>query len=231
MAEEKRVLRHELKYIISESEYLWLRDRLIAFMPLDSNADAASRGYHIRSLYFDDPENTALFEKADGDEYREKFRIRTYKATGDIVLEKKSKVVYYTAKQSAKMSRDICTRLLAGDIEALLESDSPLMREFYTKMRARVLRPKVIVDYWREAYLYPAGNIRITFDRDLHSGNYSLDIFADRTSPVPVLDPGSMVLEIKYDNLFPAHIRALIQGLTANRLAVSKYVLCRRYHG
>lgn len=231
MAEEKNVLRHELKYLISESEYLWLRDRLIAFMPLDSNADAASRGYHIRSLYFDDPENTALFEKADGDEYREKFRIRTYKATGDIVLEKKSKVVYYTAKQSATMSRDICTRLLAGDIEALLESDSPLMREFYTKIRARVLRPKVIVDYWREAYLYPAGNIRITFDRDLHSGNYSLDIFADRTSPVPVLEPGTMVLEVKYDNLFPAHIRALIQGLTANRLAVSKYVLCRRFHG
>ncbi len=231
VALDKNVLRHELKYVLSDADYLWLRDRLMAFMPLDSNADAATRGYHIRSLYFDDPENTALFEKTNGDEYREKFRIRTYRATGDIVLEKKSKVVYYTSKQSAKMSREQCDRLLAGDADALLESDSPLMREFYAKMRSRVLRPKVIVDYWREAYLYPAGNIRITFDRDLHSGNYSLDLFSERTSAVPVMEPGTMVMEVKYDNLFPPHIKALIQGLNAQRLAVSKYVLCRRFHG
>ena len=230
MAREMKVLRHELKFIISETEYLWMRDRLAAFMPLDSNADPATRNYHIRSLYFDDPEDTALFEKVDGDEFRQKFRIRTYRATGDIILEKKSKIAYYTAKESAVMTKEQCISVLAGDFNVLYPSDSTLMQEFYAKLRTRALKPKVIVDYLREAYLYPSGNVRITFDRELRSGNYSVDIFSDRTSPVPVLEPGTLVLEVKYDSFFPPHIKALIQGLSGQRIAVSKYVLCRRFH-
>jgi hypothetical protein len=230
LSQQTKVLRHELKFIISETDYLWLRDRLAAFMPLDSNADPATRSYHIRSLYFDDPEDTALFEKADGDDYRQKFRIRTYKSTGDIVLEKKSKVIYYTAKESAGMTKEQCQAVLAGDFQGLFPSDNTLMLEFYAKLRTRALKPKVIVDYVREAYLYPSGNVRITFDRELRSGNYSVDIFSDRTSPLPVMEPGTMVMEVKYDSFFPPHIKALIQGLSGQRLAVSKYVLCRRYH-
>ncbi len=47
----------------------------------------------MRSLYFDTPEDKALWEKVDCVNMREKFRIRYYNGdTSYIVLEKKCKV-------------------------------------------------------------------------------------------------------------------------------------------
>jgi hypothetical protein len=231
LALEKKVLRHELKYLINDADYMWMRDRIAMAMPLDSNADPATRGYNIRSLYFDDVMESAVFEKADGDPLRNKYRIRIYNYSDkSIQLEKKSKVIYYTAKESIKLSRTQCDGILAGDFNSIYPSESALLREFYALMRTRLLKPKVIVDYFREAYVYPAGNVRITFDLNVRSGLYSNNLFSGTPSSVMVLEPNTHVLEVKYDNFLPSHLKALLQGLPGQRLAVSKYVLCRRFH-
>jgi hypothetical protein len=231
LAEERRVLRHELKYLISEAAYLWLRDRIATAMPLDSNADPATRGYHIRSLYFDDLLDSALFEKVDGDILRNKFRIRIYKLSyRQILLEKKSKVSYFTAKDSLALTRAQCDSILAGDFNAIYPSESALLREFYALSRTKLLKPKVLVDYFREAYVYPAGNVRITFDLNLRSGLYSNDLFSGKPSSLPVLEANTHVMEVKYGSFLPPHLRELLQGTPGQRLAISKYVLCRRFH-
>lgn len=231
MAEESRVLRHELKYIISETEYLWLRDRIAAVMPLDSYANPTTRGYGIRSLYYDDISDNALFEKAEGDALRNKFRIRIYSHNKErILLEKKSKVMYYTAKDSVTLTRAQCDGILAGDYNAFFPNENALLNEMYALMRTRLYKPKVIVDYFREPYVYPAGNIRITFDLNIRSGLYSNDLFSGLPSTVPALEPGEHVLEVKFDNFIPAHLKALLQGIPGQRTAISKYLLCRRFH-
>ena len=231
MNDTKRVLRHELKYMLNEGDYLWLRNRVAAAMPLDTHADPLSRGYHIRSLYYDDPYDSALFEKVDGDASRQKYRIRIYQFSDRyILLEKKAKAAYYTVKDSQPITREQCDHLLAGDYGLLYESPAPLLREFYTAITARQLRPKVLVDYFREAYTYPAGNVRITFDLGIHSGQYAQDLFSGRPSSLPVLPTGQHIMEVKYDAYLPRHIHALIQGMPGERIAVSKYVLCRRFH-
>ena len=231
MAQETRVLRHELKYIITETDYLWLRDRVATVMPLDSNADPATRGYSIRSLYYDDIMDSALFEKVNGDDVRNKYRIRIYRMSDKrILLEKKSKVMYYTAKDSLLLSREQCDALLAGDYNAIYPSESRLLQEFYGRIKTGVMKPKVLVDYFREAYVYPAGNVRVTFDLNVRSGLFSDDLFSGRPSTVPALEPGSHVLEVKYDNFMPSHLKALLQRIPGQRTAISKYVLCRRFH-
>jgi hypothetical protein len=231
LAAERRVVRHELKYLIPETAYLWLRDRVAAAMPLDSNADPSTRGYSIRSLYFDDLLDSALFEKVDGDAMRNKYRIRIYKLSDrQILLEKKSKVSYYTAKDSVALTRAQCDGILAGDYNIIYPSESALLREFYALSRTRLLKPKVIVDYFREAYVYPAGNVRITFDLNLRSGLYSNDLFSGKPSSLPVLEPDTHVMEVKYDSFLPPHLRALLQDTPSQRMAISKYVLCRRFH-
>lgn len=231
MNEEKRVLRHELKYMLNERDYHWLRNRVAALMPLDIHADPRSRGYDIRSLYYDDAYDSALFEKVDGDLARHKYRIRIYRYSDRyILLEKKSKAAYYTLKDSARISRQQCDRILAGDYGALYETPSPLLREFYGAITTSHLRPKVLVDYFREAYTYPFGNVRVTFDLGIHSGQYAQDLFSGRPSPLPVLPSGQHVMEVKYDAFMPQPILALIQGMPGERIAVSKYVLCRRFH-
>ena len=37
------------------------------------------------------------------------------------------------------------------------------------------------------------------------------------------------ILEVKFDRYLPGHIAALLDGVEAERSAVSKYVLCRRF--
>jgi len=217
--------------MISEAHYLWLRDRVATAMPLDSNADPATRGYSIRSLYFDDILDAALFEKMDGDDIRNKYRIRIYKQSDkQILLEKKSKVMYYTAKDSLQITRAQCDGILCGDYDAIYPSGSRLLQEFYGMAKTRLLKPKVIVDYFREAYVYPAGNVRITFDLNLRSGQYCCNLFSGIPSSLSVLEPQMHVMEVKYDTFLPPHLKALLQGVPGERTAISKYVLCRRFH-
>ena len=44
-------------------------------------------------------------------------------------------------------------------------------------MTVNLLRPVVLVDYVREAYLHPAEEVRITFDKQLRTGLWSRDLF------------------------------------------------------
>ncbi len=231
MPQKKPKIRHELKYYISTGEYLVLRDRLKPLMPIDPFADPDTRSYDIRSLYFDDIYNTAMWEKMDGIKNRKKWRIRLYNYKGEnIKLEKKSKYDMFTAKESAKIAKYQVQNILDGKYSFLLEGANPLFEEMYGDIVVNRLRPIVVVDYTREAYIYPAGNVRITFDKYLHSGNFSTDIFRPTMMPVPILEPDTMILEIKYDVTLPEHIRDIINTTVGLRSAISKYALCRRYH-
>ena len=224
-------LRYELKYFITEGEYIVLRDRLRAAMPLDAYAGAETQGYHIRSLYFDDIYNTAMWEKQNGVMIRKKFRIRIYNLQDkSIKLEKKMKYDQMTAKTSATLTRKMCDSILNNDWTSIQLGKNALIDELYADMRTKLLKPVVIVDYNREAYTYEAGNVRITFDRFLHSGQFSTDIFSGHVSTVPILPPGVMILEVKYDNFLPPHIQGILASVKATRSAISKYALCRRYH-
>ena len=83
--------RHELKHEISLMDYYVLRQRLQAVAQPDIHGENGS--YKIRSLYFDDDFDTALKEKINGINLREKFRLRFY--DDDVIyirLEKKSKI-------------------------------------------------------------------------------------------------------------------------------------------
>lgn len=232
MSKQKPNARHELKYIIQNSEYLVLRDRLKTIMPLDNFADPLTRTYHIRSMYFDDIYNTAMWEKMDGIKNRKKWRIRIYNFSDkNIKLEKKEKYDKYTVKQSTRMTRQqVDNILIHNNIDFLFPSQMKLYEEIYSEMRVNRLKPVVIVDYQREAYTYPAGNIRITFDRNLHSGNFLRDMFRESMMPVPILDAGMMILEIKYDYYLPPHIRDVLTCCNGLRSAMSKYAMCRMYH-
>ena len=69
--------RHEVKYIISSGDAAAARASLSGVAQLDPHA--REKGYYlVRSLYFDDPLDTALYEKLDGVNERKKFRIRYY---------------------------------------------------------------------------------------------------------------------------------------------------------
>lgn len=159
--------RHEYKHSISPADMTALRMRSSAVMRHDSFTVGGK--YFIRSLYFDNLFDKALLEKLNGVNQREKFRIRYYNGdTSFIRLEKKSKFGGLSSKLSAPLTYEQAD-LLAHGIP-VRDSRSELVDELAFKMDTQLLKPKTIVDYTREAFVYPAGNVRVTLDYNIRTG-------------------------------------------------------------
>lgn len=221
--------RHELKYFINVADYHAIKNRLKFVAKLDTNA-SSSGSYQIRSLYFDSFNDKALMEKINGFNNREKFRIRFYNDNFSFIkLEKKSKRNGLCTKYSQSLSKEECEKILTNDIDWMLESDKPLIQELYFKMKSQLLRPKTIVDYTREAYIYPAGNVRITIDSDIRTGIYSKDMFNLTVPTMKIPNRDSIILEVKYDNFLPEIIKDLIQTNTSRATSISKYANSRMF--
>ena len=222
-------LRHELKFFINEMQYQVLSRQLDRVLWRDPNGDVNNE-YHIRSLYFDTIFNDAYFDKMDGDQNRDKYRIRIYNMRDtNIKLECKTKVGSLISKRSLGIPRDLAEQIIACDPTGLEQTRYGLLSDLYREMTCKLLRPVVIVDYVREAYLHPAEEVRITFDKQIRTGLYQTNMFNPNIPTYPVFDDPVEVLEVKYDEFLPTYMQAILSGITAQRSAVSKYTWCRRY--
>ncbi|HEX3078186.1 MAG TPA: polyphosphate polymerase domain-containing protein [Lachnospiraceae bacterium] len=220
-------MRHELKHYINYCDYLALRNRLKVIAKQDSNVTNDGT-YRIRSLYFDNYNDKALKEKLYGVNQREKFRIRYYNDNHDFIrLEKKSKIHGLCSKVSSPITREECERILRGDIEWMKVSNRAVIIELYAKMNYQLLRPKTIVDYTREPYIYEPGNVRVTIDSKLRTGIYQSNLFDQEAPTLAASEENIMILEVKYDDFLPQIIEDIIQVKDRRATAFSKYVACR----
>lgn len=219
-------LRHEWKHRIDTAGLLALRARLGTVLQRDPHALGGS--YQVRSLYFDNLADKALREKLESVNHREKFRLRFY--NGDLsllVLEKKTKTNGLCGKAQTPLSVEEARALLEGRHQELGAS-SPLLGELRRKMDSQGLRPKAIVEYTREPFLYGPGNVRVTLDYNIRTA----------LSPAGFLDPGCVtlpaadapvILEVKWDEFLPDLVRDLVQLPGTRTSAFSKYAACRLY--
>ena len=220
-------LRHEWKHEISFMDLLVLRQRLSAVAKRDTHA--VNGKYFIRSLYFDNLEDKALREKLDGISKREKFRIRYYNNDTSVInLEKKSKIGGLGNKQSANLTAEEAQWIVDGKLDWMLHSERPLVQELYVKMTTEGLRPKTIVDYTREPFIYTPGNVRVTLDYDIRTGLSCVDFLNPDCPTIPAGD-GKIILEVKWDEFLPGIIRDAVQLENRRVGAFSKYAACRIY--
>ena len=225
MADELQY-RHEWKHRINSCDLLTIRSRLRAVMKPDPHA--VDGKYQIRSLYFDTLSDKALREKIDGVNRREKYRIRCYIGDYSVIhLEKKSRLNGLGTKISESLTAEETKKILEGDLGWMLESGRPLVQELYCRMRTG-LRPKTIVDYTREPYLYGPGNVRVTLDYDIRTGLQSTDFLDPDCITIPAGDR-EIILEVKWDAYLPDIIRAAVQTPSRQASAFSKYAQCRIY--
>ena len=219
--------RHEWKHELAYVDLLCIRQRLRAVAEPDPHA--VDGKYLIRSLYFDNLSDKALREKIDGVNMREKFRIRYYNGDPSLIhLEKKSKVNGLGTKFSARLSAEEAQMIVDGDIDWMLASPHPLIQELYCKMRYQGMRPKTIVDYTREPFIYRPGNVRVTFDYDIRTGLKSTDFLNPACVTIPAGD-APILLEVKWDAFLPSIIRDIVQTPGRHATAFSKYAQCRIY--
>ncbi len=223
--------RHELKYIINEGEYRLLSARLKACLKQDYYASLAGGEYFIRSLYFDDPFDTAVADKTDGVDSRDKYRIRIYNFSDSAIkLERKHKEGQYIKKDSLSISRAECEAIVRGDLECLKRRPEPFAAQIYGIFKSSYIRPKVIVDYTREPYVFPCEEVRVTFDKNVRTAMRFTDLFDPHLPTYPVWDlKNCMILEVKFDNSLPMYVQQLLTVGAAQHTAASKYVYCRQY--
>ena len=222
--------RHELKYEIPYTEYLAMRNRLKCVMTPDPHTDADGR-YRIRSIYFDNSDDKALREKIDGVRCREKFRIRYYNDDlSFITLEKKMKIDNLCLKYDAPVTEEECRKILGGDIEFMKDHKEEVVKELYAKMRYQYLKPRVLVSYVREPYIYIPGNVRVTFDSQIRTTMFGAAFLNGPPHDISATDtPQDMILEVKFDAFLPEIIQDLIQVKNIRQQAFSKYGACRRF--
>ena len=219
--------RHEWKHEINMADLYAIRARLKVVARGDPHAKDGK--YFIRSLYFDNLSDKALREKIDGVDRREKFRIRYYNSdTSFIKLEKKSKVNGLETKYSAPLTKEEAQKIVDGDYEFLRESQHALLQEFYCKIRYQGLKPRTIVDYTREPFIYEPGNVRVTFDYNIRTGLTCTDFLNPDCVTIPAGDP-IVIMEVKWDEFLPSIIKSAVQMPGRRVTAFSKYAQCRIY--
>lgn len=218
--------RHEWKHELTWLDLLNIRQRLRAVAQPDPHA--AEGCYQIRSLYFDTLSDRALREKLDGVNRREKFRIRYYNHDLSVIhLEKKSKLNGLGTKVSAALTAAEAQAIVDGNWDWMALSGRPLVEELYSKLRTG-LRPRTIVDYTREPFVYPPGNVRVTFDYNIRTGLSCTDFLNPECVTIPAGD-APILMEVKWDAYLPDIIRDAVQVPGRHAAAFSKYAQCRIY--
>lgn len=197
-------------------------------MERDSHADENGM-YAIHSLYFDDYKDVCARENVAGEGRRFKYRIRYYGNCSDrLWLEKKEKYNSYCYKRKCTISMWEYQALVEGRaMEVFWNTDDKLLKEFCIDISTHRFMPKVIVDYEREAFVEPIMNIRVTFDYNISASDEIDRFLSGDYLKIPILGEKRHVLEVKFDDVLPSYIKAILQSNVLGQNSFSKYYLGR----
>ncbi|MCR4788264.1 MAG: polyphosphate polymerase domain-containing protein [Lachnospiraceae bacterium] len=226
--------RIENKYIVYEDDIAFIKSRLAGLMQPDAHNMEGT--YLVRSLYFDDMDDSAYFQNEAGVDNRSKIRLRSYDNDDSyMILEEKIKKSGFTKKDSTKIDRETAENLVkCRDLYASLRAsvaiknkEDFLFKKLYCNMNTMLVHPTVIVEYERYAFIERAGNVRITFDMNIGAGGRTDRFFEENILAIPVMEQGAHIMEIKYDELLPDHIKKAIDLGRLKKLSFSKYYYAR----
>ena len=224
--------RFELKYLINLRQAEQFKSALRAYLVPDEHGTHNGR-YSLSSLYYDSPDLRCDWEKGYGLRFRRKLRIRHYETDETlteetpIFLEIKQRIDRVTQKRRAVLSYGDALRLCNDrQLPEGSEEDRTTLEEMYVFLWQYNLRPVSIVRYDRQAFIgteYDVG-LRVTFDTNLTFQSHRLYIH-EEPSPLPMLSPNQVVLEIKVNERIPTWLAGLIADNNLKMVRVSKY--CR----
>ena len=226
------VSRRELKYILTKTEALVISKRLSHVIKADKNNHG--KGYMVRSLYFDTLFDKDFEEKADGLLSRRKIRLRVYNGSSSVVkLELKQKEGNDQRKRSLILNEEEARRMISCDYDVLRAREEPLAKELYYYMKKHVYRPKVVVEYDREAYIALINDTRITFDKNLRATEADYDIFKEKLHLYPAAPSNEVTMEVKYNGFLMTYIKDVISQADREQVSNSKYMRsrCLSKHG
>jgi len=226
MNETLKVSRNELKYAVSDYEVTLLKYRFKGALKEDPYNKAD--GYVIRSLYFDTYANTDYYEKLDGIEDRKKIRLRIYSPNDKKAkLEIKRKYNNNQIKSSVTITREDAEELIKMNYSVLDKYESKAAIQIKNIMKTNHLRPVVLIEYKRFAFMHDINNIRITIDSDIKSSETDFNLFSENILFNPIEPIRSTLVEVKYDGYLLEWINQILSLHALDRMSFSKYTSSR----
>lgn len=220
------MLRVEDKYNLSKIDMYMCEKRIASCLATDTYSK--NGGYTISSLYFDDFEHHCLEDTINGVSHRNKYRIRIYNHSLDLIkLEVKTKIYNRTQKFSSIISEIEMKELISGNCIKSENSSNDARYLFNKAISTNIIRPEIVVEYERNAYISDLGNVRITFDCNVRWSD-DTDLFGNRIGTCISLPDSNSVLEVKYDQYIPQYISQLLETNNMIQTSNSKYALCMK---
>jgi hypothetical protein len=217
--------RFEEKFVLDAFQYRQVTAGISGFMKRDNFSKAASQGrYFVGSLYFDTSDYRAYMEKITGERNRLKLRIRSYTP----VYGEAEFVSVELKTRSGRLIIKYGTHAPISAYDHYMETgswgptDDPVLIEFERIARVQCQRPKVVVEYEREAFtsLRPS-QLRISFD---HAIRYARATSLFPKIPIYRKQPGyPIILEIKTPDEGPDWLQKLVRDLALKAVPHSKY--------
>jgi len=209
-------MRKEIKFELTKSEYSNLYKKLNFMLQKDVNTQSEDK-YTIKSIYFDNIYNKLLHENIDGKIYREKFRIRMYNNDiNAIFLEKKINHNGNIGKEREKISYQEVLQICEGQINKIA-LNTKLKKELYINMKTKLLKPVIIIEYDRIAFVNKSLNFRITLDSKLHKDTCINNFFKNT-----IRKENNYILEVKYIDIIPKTVVDCL-NINTQRKSISKY--------
>jgi len=209
-------MRKEIKCKLTKSEYSNLYKKLNFMLQKDVNTQSEDK-YTIKSIYFDNIYNKLLHENIDGKIYREKFRIRMYNNDiNAIFLEKKINHNGNIGKEREKISYQEVLQICEGQINKIA-LNTKLKKELYINMKTKLLKPVIIIEYDRIAFVNKSLNFRITLDSKLHKDTCINNFFKNT-----IRKENNYILEVKYIDIIPKTVVDCL-NINTQRKSISKY--------
>ncbi|MGM0378932.1 MAG: VTC domain-containing protein [Bacillota bacterium] len=212
-------MRFEYKYLIDDHIYNLLKNELSIVLDSDKN-HINNEGYVVYSHYLDDINNKDYYNSLIGFKKRKKFRVRYYNDNFDYIkLEKKIKIDDKVKKENIKINKKEYKSILNQNYNFIKNEKAK------SELNSRDYKAKLLIKYDRLAYTLPFNDIRITLDSNLRYKNNYLNknkIFRN------VDKEYKRILEVKFNNFLPNHVKMILEKYNLNRLSISKYVISRQ---
>lgn len=213
-------MRKEIKYEIGYSEYRQIKQILKTCMKIDLNA--GQRGiYKIKTIYFDNYLQEIQKNKKDDINSVNKYRIRMYSDNEkSIFLERKTNENEYILKVKEPITKKDAINIIEGRYKEILEDKPSLKTEIYLNIILKQLRPVLLIEYERMAFVDDISGVRVTIDSKINSTTDCNKFF----EKIETKNSNKYILEIKYNKYLPDYIKNIVINIKGKRKGKSKFI-------
>lgn len=211
--------RYEIKYIISEEQEGFLKQKLEGRLFVDRFGKTS-----IASLYYDTPDYKLIRTSNEKPLFKEKLRLRSYGLADDsspVFLELKRKAFGVVYKRRIESTIPEVEGFFDGSIDSF--GDGQINREIsWFCSQNDNLMPACLIIYDRTAYYEPTGELRLTIDNNprFRMDDLDLRVSMDGESLLP---EGYSILEVKVQGGMPLWLSRILDEGKIYKTSFSKY--------